>query len=290
MNESPFPLTPEKTMKITAIICFRNEEIYLDVTLAHLTSCGIHLALIDNDSTDRSLQICEKYRPWIVYQSRLPYCGFFDMLKVLEFKAEAIRRIESDWFIHQDADEILESPIHDESLRDGIEHVARDGWTVINFDEFVFVPSGADENFEYLDFYQGMLSYYFFEPYPQRLMRVWKNSPDVAQVGGGHKLEGPGIRIYPENFILRHYPNLSLAHAQRKYPLRKFSPEALAKGWHFNRLNVQAHAIAFPAPDHLKRLQCGDDKNIDRREPWKKHFWESLSCEAGKPREKSDKT
>ena len=97
-------------MKITAILCVRNEELYLDVTLAHLADCGIQLAIIDNDSTDRTPQICEKFRRQIVYRSRLPYRGVFSLTEQLAAKAEAFRRIESDWFIHQDADEILESP------------------------------------------------------------------------------------------------------------------------------------------------------------------------------------
>ena len=55
-------------MKITAVLCVRNEELYLDVVLAHLAACGIQLAVIDNDSTDRTPQICEKHRA----QDRVP--------------------------------------------------------------------------------------------------------------------------------------------------------------------------------------------------------------------------
>ena len=40
--------------KITAILCVRNEELYLDVVLVTLAACGIQLAVIDNDSTDRT--------------------------------------------------------------------------------------------------------------------------------------------------------------------------------------------------------------------------------------------
>ena len=85
----------------------------------------------------------------IVYQSRLPYRGVFSLTEQLEAKAEAYRRIESDWFIHQDADEILESPHAKGSLREGIERVAAEGWNVINFDEFVFVPPMGEDASEH---------------------------------------------------------------------------------------------------------------------------------------------
>ena len=163
--------------------------------------------------------------PRIVYQSRLPYRGVFSLTEQLAAKAEAYRRIESDWLIHQDADEILESPRAEESLREGIEREAAEGWNVINFDEFVFVPPLGKEAAERRDFYRETLHYYFFEPEPWRLMRAWQNVPGILQVSGGHKLDGPGLRRCPENFVLRHYPTLNLNHARRKYSLRRFAPK-----------------------------------------------------------------
>ncbi|MGD0898891.1 MAG: glycosyltransferase family 2 protein [Thermoguttaceae bacterium] len=262
-------------MQITAILCIRNEEPYLEVTLAHLAACDIHLAIIDNESTDETLQICRKFRRRIIYQSRLPYRGVFSLTDQLAAKAEVVRQVRSDWFIHQDADEILESPQLAESLRDGIERVSASGFNVINFNEFVFVPATAQDRFERRDFYDKMRHYYFFEPIPRRLMRAWQNRPGVVQLSGGHYVDGPDIRLCPENFILRHYPSLSLEHARNKYPLRRFAPEDLAKGWHGNRLGVRADSVAFPAPNQLKALRSAGDKNFDCGEPWQKHYWEN---------------
>jgi len=151
--------------------------------------------------------------------------------------------------------------------------VAAEGWNVINFDEFVFVPPMGEDASEHRDFYREMLHYYFFEPEPRRLMRAWKNMPGIQQVGGGHNLDGPGLRRCPENFVLRHYPALNLDHARRKYPRRRFAPEDLAKKWHFNRLNIRADTLAFPPKERLKTLSAADDKNFDRLQAWKGHFW-----------------
>ena len=260
-------------MKITAIFCVRNEDMYLDVTLARLAASDISLAIIDNDSTDRTPLICDKYRKHIVYQSRLEFRGVFSLTEQLEAKAEVVRQAASDWFIHHDADEVLQSPQPEESLREGIERVATEGCNVINFDEFVFVPTTNADHFEYQDFYEQMLHYYFFEPRPQRLMRAWRHQPAITQANGGHILKGCELRVCPQNFILRHYPSLSLAHARQKYPMRQFAAEDLAKGWHAKRLNVRSDTIALPPQNSLKALPFPDDKDFDRSEPWKKHFW-----------------
>ncbi len=41
-------------------------------------------------------------------------------------------------------------------------------------------------------------------------MRAWRNRSGVAQRDGGRHLDGPELRVSPENLILRHYLNLSL--------------------------------------------------------------------------------
>ncbi|MGH8501285.1 MAG: glycosyltransferase family 2 protein [Gammaproteobacteria bacterium] len=264
-------------MRITAILCVRNEERHLDTTLTHLVSSDIQLAIIDHDSTDATSAIYAKYRKHIVYEAKLRYTGAFSLTEQLAAKAEAMRNISSDWFIHQDADEILQSPRKNENLRDGILRSAREGFNVINFDEFVFIPGGIEDKFAYQDFYQEMLLYYFFEPKPRRLMRAWKNEPGTAQAGGGHRLRVSDLSLCPENFILRHYICLSAEHMRSKYASRVYAKEDLDKGWHGKRLNIDFERISLPGNEQLKHLRYADDKMFDKSNPWRKHFWETTS-------------
>lgn len=270
-------------MRITAVLCVRNEARYLAVGLKRLVAEGLDLAVIDNDSTDGTTDILDSFGHAIVHRSRLPYRGCFDLTAQLEAKQHVYRQVRTDWFVHVDADEILQSPRPGESLRQGIERVAAD-WNVVNFDEFVFVPKSADEAHEGRDYYERMLHYYFFAPRPRRLMRAWKASAGLVQAEGGHALTGPDLRVAPENFLLRHYPLLSLDHARVKYPTRVFAPGDLAKGWHGNRLRVRADRIAFPPPHRLHALRAPDDKAFDRTVPWRRHFWEPQAADAdGQP-------
>lgn len=260
-------------MRVTAVLCVRNEAPYLAVGLARLVAEGLDVAVIDNDSTDGTADILDAFGHAIVHRSRLPFHGCFDLTAQLEAKQRLFRQLRTDWVVHVDADEILQSPRTGETLRQGIERLDAD-WNVVNFEEFVFVPTSADESHEGRDYQARMLHYYFFAPRPRRLMRAWKASAGLSHVGGGHTLTGPDVRVAPENFLLRHYPLLSLNHARLKYPTRVFAPGDLAKGWHKNRLNVRADQIAFPPADSLRSLRSADDKAFDRSVPWRRHFWE----------------
>ena len=163
-----------------------------------------------------------------MYRSRLPYRGVFSLTEQLEAKAEAIRRIRVGLVHSPGCRRDLESP-RGESLREGIECAAAEGWNVVNFDEFVFVPPMGEEASEHGISTTRVLHYYFFEPEPGRLMRAWKNVPASCRWAGG-KVDGPGTSPLPRELRLRHYPALNLDHARRKYPLRRFATEDLAKG------------------------------------------------------------
>ena len=57
---------------------------------------------------------------------------------------------------------------------------------------------------------------------------------DLASTGG-HDVQFPGRMVFPQRFILRHYPIRSQSHGDRKVfeqRLSRFLPEELKRGWH----------------------------------------------------------
>ena len=261
-------------LNITAVITVRNEAKYLPVTLKSLADCSIGIVILDHESTDNTGEILQSFRGNIVKKVRVPYKGYFSLTDQINEKSEIIATLDTDWVIHQDADEILESPQPGESLRDGIERIASEGCNAINFNEFVFIPTRSNTSYEGLDFYQSMLYYYFFEPKPFRLMRAWKKSDDINIAEGGHQLTSGKTLVFPaKNFNLRHYIVLSLEHANKKYHQRRFSPEDVAKGWHHKRMQVPAE-IKLPAETSLNKLAFPGSKEFILSDPWKNHFWD----------------
>ena len=66
----------------------------------------------------------------------------------------------------------------------------------------------------------------------------------------------------------------SQAHAFVKYVTRKFAADELARGWHYPRANQTASSFRFPPTSALKRLDCVQDRELDRSDPWTMHFWQ----------------
>lgn len=261
-------------MKVIAVIAIRNEEKYLEVTLQHLVDGGIRLAIINNGSEDRSLEILKRFDQFIDHYEYLPYHGSFDMTKQIESKSKVIQKLDADWIIHHDADEVLQSNRKNESLKEGIERVDNDGCTAINFDEFVFIPTNQQPSFEGRNFYEEMLNYYFFEPKPNRLMRAWKNNAGISQEGSGHALKSVQPLQFPaHSFLLRHYIVLSQHHANEKYGKRIFAEGDIAKGWHQRRLKFPSE-VAFPDESLLHRLPNFSSIDFCKDTAWNKHFWQ----------------
>lgn len=260
-------------MKIIALLTVYNEALFIRRCLQHLRDQEISVYLIDNGSTDNTRQIAEEFLGNSVLKiDHLPRRGIFELEKIL-LKEEAVaRELNADWYIHLDADEIRLAPNPYRTLREGIEAVDRMGYNAINFDEFVFVPTSDEDNFENDAYPEEMQYYYFFEPKKLRRLNAWKNiGPVDLHSHGGHKVNFPEMQVYPENFILRHYISLSRSHLIRKFCSRVVSEtERGQKGWNNARASLHPSDLRLPAKTSLKELS--PDNTWDRSQPLKRHI------------------
>jgi glycosyltransferase involved in cell wall biosynthesis len=263
------------SVKITAIIAVRNEAEYIGNCLRYLCENGIYFAIIDHDSTDLtathySSTEFDKYRIGVWH---MPYTGEFSLKDQIQKKMEVAGQIETEWLIHLDADEIIHSYQEEESLSHAIERMALTGATAINCDEFVFLPIDRDYSSS-TDGFPDLHHYYFFEPSPHRLMRIWSKSSNLSSLeAGGHRLQGDDLRLAPESFALRHYMVRNQDHALRKYTERQFSRAEIEGGWHGQRINQPPQAFTFPPTEMLKHLPDIRAHDLDRSGPWNVHYW-----------------
>lgn len=259
-------------MRVVALLAVRNEERYMERCLQHLYEQGIETCVIDNSSTDRTLEIARDYLCKGVFRiDKFPFNGIYEWEKILRYKCQLSQEINADWFIHHDADEIREAPKPFNNLLEGIEDADRRGYNAINSDEFVFVPTSDGESFEGRDYVKEMRYYYYFKPVGLFRVNIWKKTGANVDLysSGGHSVLFEGRRIYPGNFILRHYILLSKRHAVEKYGRRNYSSEELARGWHGKRARFNPENIKFPEKDKLKMIS--HDGEWDRSDPWKEH-------------------
>ena len=263
-------------MTVTAFLAFRNEKACLANALRHLTANGVRFFLIDNGSDDCSREVCRRpeFADSLVGIESLAFSGAFDLQRQLETKMRLIESTDTDWVIHLDADEMMHSFRPGETLQAAIQRIDAEGFTAIDFQEFVFLPLENDYVSD-LPGFPDIRTYYFFAPAALRLVRAWKKQPGVSMVdSGGHVAVGPELRIAPEKMALRHYMFRSQAHAFSKYSERSFSKDELARGWHQNRVSRAASAFAFPGRGELQVLPDAQSRELSTDRPRVRHYWE----------------
>lgn len=259
-------------MRIVALLAVRNEELYLQRCLQHLSKQYIDVCLIDNGSTDRTLAIAEGFLNRGVFRiEHIPYHGVYEWERILRHKSRLAQEIDADWFIHHDADEVREAPARFRNLNEGISFVDRAGYNAINSGEFVFVPMNEEQAFEGTDYIHEMKDYYYFHPRDLHRVNIWKKTDKNVDLAGGHSVKFEGRRVFPDDFILRHYIFLSKRHAIEKYGQRKYDPHELAKGLHVKRAGFTEENFQFPDKDIVRRLLC--DGSWDRSSPSRTHFF-----------------
>jgi len=264
-------------IRILAIILTRNEENYINYNLKHLIDQNIDVYLIDNSSTDRTCEIAKKYLgKGLVGIEKINFDGFFNFKKILEKKQSLAIELDYDWFLHIDADEIHDAPEEYTNLYEGILDVDRKGFNVINFEEFVFIPKNNNESFEGTDYTKKMKTYYFFEPRKQNLNRAWKKNNNIDLVSsGGHNIILPEKKVYPINFILKHYICLSYDYIVDKYTSgkRDHTPNERLLGWGNDRFGYTRED--FILDKKIKELKVYNfDKRFDRTNPRVHHYWD----------------
>ena len=207
----------------------------------------------------------------------LPKTRTFNLTQQLEHKAQIASSLSHRWILHQDADEILHPQAPDQTLADIALEAEAAGANAINFDEFVFLPPSNQSVREETP-HHAFLNYYFFEPTPKRLMRLWRKGAGLKNLSGaGHHLNGDA-RLFAQSQVLRHYIGRSHEHLISKYVGRRFADEDLNKNWHSNRLGIRAENLDFKrlTNDDFMRLPSPESRCFKRDRPHRKHFWQVL--------------
>lgn len=256
-------------MRCVSVIAVRNGIDYIENCIKQLINNQIEIAIIDQSSDDGTYEVCKRYKDDGVFLlKRISYPGYFSLQDQLAEKYKLIESFKTDWVIHQDVDECLKGPYPNLNLYQSLKEEDRNGFNVVNFNEFVFLPYDLQNNF-----YESKY-YYFFQPFSPRLMRAWKKSDNLnALNSGGHILEG-NARLAPKNYSLLHYIFTSQQHAYDKYSQRKFETLETDRGWHKNRLEIDAEKLTFPNKSGMNKWSEEIDFIPDTDNPWKKHFWE----------------
>jgi hypothetical protein len=153
-----------------------------------------------------------------------------------------------------DADEIRRSDVKGERMIDAIARVDSEGFNAIDFQAYTFVPPQNVtpwENVVMRSLYFGVeiLERHFTHwtlDHPEHKLhhiKLWKNTGEMVDLtsSGGHRTKFPNQKVYPDRFILKHYPIRSREHGLRKIlgeRKPRYQPGEVERGWHVQYKDV----------------------------------------------------
>jgi hypothetical protein len=179
--------------------------------------------------------------------------GQWDWSRMLARMEEIAADLGADWYLHTDADEVRSSPWRGVSLRDALFRVERSGFNAVDHTTLDFrpidndYPSGAN--------LEAYFPYYSFGMYDQ--VKTWKaTDARVFLAKAGHQAWFAGRRVYPYNFLYKHFPIRSQAHGERKVTERLARLEAGERraGWHAHTHEQAQFESFLRDPARLRRF------------------------------------
>jgi glycosyltransferase involved in cell wall biosynthesis len=265
---------PER-FRVVAFMPAFNEVDIIRQQVQRLLAQGIEVHVIDNWSTDGTVEAIEDLVGNGVTVERFP-CNRsdhrYDWTSLLGRIEEAAAAVSSDWCVLHDVDEVRQSPWRDLSLRDSLWRVQQAGANAVDFTRLDFRP--VDDSFTPESDLPATLRYCEFtnESLAPPQVKAWAahgQRPQLAPTGG-HDVGFGGRRVFPLNFLLRHYPVRTQAHGERKVfkdRQPRYTAEDIRAGWHYHYARIEAghrfvrssdtlhawDAVDFPR-DHL--LEC----------------------------------
>lgn len=265
-------------MRVIALLAAYNERRFIDSCLTHLSEQGVHAYLIDNGSTDDTIELAQRH----LGEGLLGIESFprgagdsYDWRGLLTRKEELARELDADWFMHLDPDEFRFASGVGQTLAEGLAAVERAGFNAVAFDEFSFVPTIEEPDHDHPDFRGTLRSYYYFAPRFVNQLKAWKATEEVELAwSAGHEARFADRRIFPQSFPMRHYLFLSVPHAIEKYVERRYDPAEIESGWHAWRSKLTAEAIRLPSLSELRMAEFGAP--LDASEPRRRHLIASL--------------
>lgn len=265
-------------LRVIALLATYNEERFVTACLEHLFAQGLDVYMIDNQSTDRTIAVAERYLGHgLIAIEELPRGDRFSLASILKRKEELATELEADWFLHQDADEFRVAPRGRERLVDALARADLAGYNAVNFLEFTFVPTVEEPDHDHPRFRQTMRHYYPFLPeFPHRL-NAWKRQTEGVVLGAsaGHRVQFAGLRMLPRSWSMRHYLFLSSEHARQKYAgrIRTDAEDGLGWGGWRNRL-ARSSTLESPClPRQVELREDLGDEVLDPTAPLREHVW-----------------
>jgi hypothetical protein len=252
------------SFRVLAVVPAYDEVDILDHTIKHLVDNGVEVHVIDNWSTDGCFDIANGWLGnGVIKVDRFPDDGpadHFDWHEVLRRIPRIGAASGADWTLFNDADELRESPWPGVTLRDALWHVQCSGWNCVNLTLVNFALTNPETAAHGPSPDRSLTdSFPCLRPAPDAdltQLKLWRNTGEDVEIAstGGHTAKFTGRRVFPYNFLQRHYPYRSLEQAARKVQAReRRRPKAERRmnwGWHYRTATLDSTLV--PENGHIR--------------------------------------
>jgi hypothetical protein len=228
------------SFRAVAVIVAYNEADVIGATIDHLVQEGLEIYLVDNWSTDDTLDIARHAAgSRLVADERFPASGptgMFDLSEHLARVESIAADFATDWVVLNDADEFRSSPWPAVPLRDALHHAQASGANAVNYTALNFALT-ADSL--HGDRVEERIRWFAPERVGDlRRLNTWRQPPsgrvDLASTGS-HSVSFADRKVFPFNFLMRHYPIRSIEQGVRKINqerLPRYPADERLQDWH----------------------------------------------------------
>ena len=232
--ESPSKYLRAKRPFIMGGMFVYNESDIVEQTVLHMRAQEVPLVVIDNGSTDGTLEILRRHFGDPIVELLTVRTELFELGLLLRTLHQALSKYGPRWILLLDADELLESPFPSMTIREAVEQEDSNGYNLIQFNNFEFWPTEKDKDSSEPDV-RKRIRYYSWNDCWQ--FKCFRNYPGTnIDEAGSHLPIFPSdvkVRLSPCRFIMRHYAIRSYAQGLRKVFAERLPryPEHEKKKW-----------------------------------------------------------
>jgi glycosyltransferase involved in cell wall biosynthesis/predicted nuclease with TOPRIM domain len=273
------PTRLRKSLRIAAVLNVFNEADIIAETVNYLVDEGVEVHIFDDWSDDGTYEIaqslCSEGKCKAVQRIFDRPSREYRWADILANVENYCAKLDVDWIIHYDADEIRISPWPDLKLGEAITWVDSCGYNAIDFTVLHFRYTevqqyGPETTLKDLQFFEfGRQAADFVQ------IKAWRKTSNNVSLAasGGHNADFVGRRVFPLNFLTRHYPLRSQVQAEKKLFLDRIpriENERRGRGWHVQYNYYELIGSIRPWSPH--ELLYYDPKSFDDQ-----YFLERLS-------------
>ncbi|MGO8971581.1 MAG: glycosyltransferase family 2 protein [Myxococcaceae bacterium] len=239
-------------------LCY-NDGDFLRDALAYLLNQEHQLVVWDHGSTDNTAEVIREFRADLVETRRIP--REFDFYEIYPSMSRHLMEnyiSTYDWISWPDQDEILEGPSRVKSYCRWIEEVYESPCNWIQFRNFNFWLTSAD-NPEVISPIERIRHYSLFPDCAPRI-RAWRASVTNIRVFNHNALSGAR---WPELFNLRHYSMRSREQMMARLMRDRTGLRRGDSNYHYENMRFRMGRLEIPASS----LHCDDGVGALNPEP-----------------------